>query len=129
MTAILLDASALLAMLYDEPGGARVAAMLPDARMCVVNLAEVMSHYIHRGMSPEELDAMLDPLSLTLVPVDAALARAAGHLRALTAQTGLSLDDRFCLALAMQDGLPVWTADRQWLSIAEKVGVDVVMIR
>lgn len=129
MTSIVLDASALLAMLRDEPGGDKVAGALIGSRMCTVNLAEVISHFVHNGMPPEEVDAMLRPLPVTLMDVDAELARIAGHLRTVTSEAGLSLGDRFCLALALRDGLPAWTADRQWASIAETIGAKVKIIR
>jgi PIN domain nuclease of toxin-antitoxin system len=50
-------------------------------------------------------------------------------LRAATAEAGLSLGDRFCLALALREGLPAWTADRQWRTVAEAIGVEIVLIR
>lgn len=129
MISIVLDASALLAMLREEPGGDKVAGALIGSRMCVVNLAEVTSHFVHNGMPPEEVDAMLRPLPITLVEADMELARIAGHLRVQTSEAGLSLGDRFCLALALRDGLPAWTADRQWASVAEKIGAKVKIIR
>ncbi|MFS0851395.1 type II toxin-antitoxin system VapC family toxin [Novosphingobium panipatense] len=129
MSAFILDASALLAMLREEPGGDKVAEALGDARMSVVNYAEVVSHFIHNGMPPHELDDMLHPLPISLVPANADIARLAGHLRALTADAGLSLGDRFCLALASIENVPAWTSDRQWSAVAEKVGVEVVAIR
>jgi PIN domain nuclease of toxin-antitoxin system len=129
MTSIVLDASALRAMLRDEPGGEKVADVLIGSHMCVVNLAEVTSHFVRNEMPPHEVDAMLHPLPVTLIEADAELARVAGHLRAATSKAGLSLGDRFCLALAMREGLPAWTADRQWASVAEKIGINVVVIR
>ena len=129
MTSIVLDASALLAMLRDEPGGDKVASALIGSRMCVMNLAEVVSHFVHNGMPPDQVDAMLRPLPITWVEADAELAKIAGHLRAVTSEAGLSLGDRFCLALAIRDGLPAWTADRQWASIAETIGAKVKIIR
>ena len=62
MTAIVLDASALVAMLRDEAGSAMVASDIAGARMNAVNFAEVVSHFIHAGMPPDEVDAMLAPL-------------------------------------------------------------------
>ena len=129
MTSIVLDASALLAMLREEPGGDKVAGALIGSRMCVVTLAEMTGHFVQNGMPPEAVDAMLRPLPVTLVEADAALARLAGHLRVATSEAGLSLGDRFCLALALREGLPAWTADRQWASVAEKIGVKVKVIR
>ena len=129
MTAIVLDASALLAMLRDEAGGAMVASAIAAARMSAVNFAEVVSHFIHAGMPPGEVDAMLAPLPLTVVDADVALARIAGRLRKVTAEAGLSLGDRFCLALAARDQLPAWTADRQWRTISNRIGAEIVIIR
>lgn len=129
MTGPILDASALIALLKAEPGADMVAAAIGSARMSTVNLAEVVSHFTHLGMPAAAIDAMLGPLPITLVPADTALAHAAGHLRAFTAGAGLSLGDRFCLALARHEGRPAWTADRAWVEIAETVGVEVVLIR
>lgn len=129
MTVPVLDASALIAMLKAEPGGDQVAGAIAGARMGVFNLAEVISHFANLGMPADAIDAMLAPLPITLVPADSALARTAGHLRTLTASAGLSLGDRFCLALARQEGRPAWTADRAWANVAEDVGVEIVLIR
>ncbi len=125
----ILDASALIALLKAEPGADMVAAVIADAAMSVVNLAEVISHFAHLGMPDEAINAMLQPLPIALLPADSALARAAGQLRRLTASAGLSLGDRFCLALARQEGRPAWTADRAWVDVAEAVGVEVVLMR
>lgn len=129
MTGPVLDASALIAMLKAEPGGETVAAAIADARMGVFNLAEVITHFANLGMPANAIDAMLAPLPITLVPADAALARVAGHLRALTASAGLSLGDRFCLALARQEGRPAWTADRAWADVAAAIAVEVKLVR
>ncbi len=129
MSEVVLDASALLALLKGEPGGAKVADVLASARIGVFNYAEVISHFIRLGMPENEVDAMLDPLPLTVVPADKALARIAGSLRAVTAEAGLSLGDRFCLALARRDALPAWTADAVWKTIAAASGAEVVVIR
>lgn len=129
MAAHILDASALIALLKAEPGADMVAAAIGDARMSTVNIAEVVSHFAHLGMPSAAIDAMLSALPITQIPADAALAHTAGHLRPLTASAGLSLGDRFCLALARHERLPAWTADRAWLDVAHNVGVAVQLIR
>lgn len=126
---VVLDASALIAMLKGERGAAKVAAGVAGARVSSVNYAEVVSHFIHAGMPERQVDAMLDPLPLTVVPADKALAQIAGRLRTPTAEAGLSLGDRFCLALARRDGLPAWTSDQNWRKIANAVEVKVVVFR
>ncbi len=50
-------------------------------------------------------------------------------LRPLTVEGGLSLGDRYCLALAKREGRPALTAERRWSTIAEAAGVVVEMIR
>lgn len=129
MSAVVLDASALLALLRDEPGAAVVAEAIATARMSSVNYAEVVSHFIHAGMPADRIDAMLGPLPVAIVDADRSLATIAGRLRAATAAAGLSLGDRFCLALAHRDGLPALTADRLWRSVADAAGVAVTVIR
>jgi PIN domain nuclease of toxin-antitoxin system len=129
MSEVVLDASALLALLNNEPGAAKVAEVLGESRMSSVNLAEVVSHFIHAGMPAAEVDAMLHPLPVEIVAADQGLAHIAGRLRAVTASAGLSLGDRFCLALAKRDGLPAMTADKQWRTVAEAVGAKIQLIR
>lgn len=129
MSEVVLDASALLALLNDEPGAAKVAEVLGEARMSSVNLAEVVSHFIQAGMPAAEVDAMLHPLPVEIVAADQGLAHIAGRMRAVTASAGLSLGDRFCLALAQRDGLPAMTADKQWRTVAEAVGARIQLIR
>ena len=126
---VVLDASALIAMLKGERGAAKVASAIADARVSSVNYAEVVSHFIYAGMPAHEVDAMLQPLPIRVVPADQALATVAGRLRGVTADAGLSLGDRFCLALAQRDGLPAWTSDQGWKKVADASGVKVVAIR
>jgi PIN domain nuclease of toxin-antitoxin system len=129
MSRIVLDASALIAMLKNEPGADAVAAIIASASMGVFNYAEVVSHFVHLGMPAADVDDMLDPLPMTIIPADKLLARDAGRLRAATASAGLSLGDRFCLALARRECVPAWTADKAWASIVDATGVETVIIR
>jgi PIN domain nuclease of toxin-antitoxin system len=88
MTAVVLDASALLALLLDEPGAARVKAVLDGALMTAVNLAEIVSHYAKLGAIHAEIEALLHPLPIQVIPADAALSYAAGMLWPLTLEPG-----------------------------------------
>lgn len=126
---VVLDASAILAMLRGEAGAKKVEGALAGARVSVVNMAEVAAHYVRLGMPDDDVDRMLRPLPVSLVPADAGLAREAARLIRHTVEGGLSLGDRFCLALAKRDGLPAWTSDRRWKDIASAADVKVVVIR
>jgi PIN domain nuclease of toxin-antitoxin system len=129
VTRAVLDASAILALLKGERGGSRVADIVADAAVCTINHAEVVSHFVHLGAPMEDVRAMLGALPYGVLPTDEALALEAGALRAMTAQAGLSLGDRFCLALAKRLDVPAFTADRAWKDVAAAIGVKVVTIR
>ncbi len=129
MTRVALDASALLAMLLGEAGGERVKAALDDAVLSAVNLAEIVSHYAKLGAARPDIEAMLRPLPIRVMPIDAALSYDAGMLRPITLPGGLSLGDRYCLALAKREGVPALTAERRWPDIAAAAGVTVELIR
>lgn len=129
MNPFVLDASALIAMIKQERGSARVAKAIASARLCAVNYAEVVSHFVYLGMPDADIAAMLDPLPIEIVSADHTLSRLAGHLRVLTADAGLSLGDRYCLALAQRDGLPAWTCDRNWDLVAEAARVKIVQLQ
>jgi ribonuclease VapC len=125
--AIVLDASALLALVHGEPGADRVKAALPVAALSSANLAEVVSKLVERRMPPAEITELLQDLDLDLHPFDEALAFAAGFLRASTRNQRLSLGDRACLALARRLGASVLTADRAWQGLG--LGVRVELLR
>lgn len=129
MTHVVLDASAILALLKGERGASKVTAVIADASVCAINQAEVVSHFVHLGAPLEDIRAMLGALPYTVVPADDALAWEAGSLRAATASAGLSLGDRFCLALAKRLGVAAYTADKAWRDIAADVAAKVVIIR
>ena len=125
-----LDASALLAYFFSEPGAAVVEAALPAA-IHAVNLAEVLSRLAERGTPPPQaLDTLADAGVLQVLDIDAGIvadASAVAQLRPLTKTSGLSLGDRYCLAFAQRLGVPALTADRAWLTL--NVGVEVECIR
>ena len=129
MTSAVLDASAIIALLKNEAGAAKVAAVIADAAVGVFNHAEVVSHFAHLGAPLEEIREMMRGLPFAIVDADEALSWEAGALRPGTSKAGLSLGDRFCLALARRMGAPAYTADTTWTAIAAETGVNVVNIR
>jgi PIN domain nuclease of toxin-antitoxin system len=124
---VVLDASALLAYLQDEPGGDRVQAVLGQAVLSTVNWAEVVGKARDKEIDTEGLKEDLESLGLGFEPFSTAQAEISGHLKHSTKRLGLSLGDRACLALGHDRGEAVYTADRAWLNL--KVGVEVVAIR
>lgn len=126
MSEVVLDASALLAVLNEEPGQEEVEAALPDALIGAVNLSEVMAKLVDNGMPEPQARSVLDDLGLTIIPFDTGLALQAGALRPLTRHLGMSLGDRACIALGMQLDLPVLTTERNWRGLSLPVQVQVI---
>ena len=124
-----LDASAILAALNDEPGAKRVGDALPDGVVSAVNIAEVAAGLLRSGRKPVQVRAALRLLACDVIPADEEMAIDAGLLRDVTDRAGLSLGDRFCLALARRLDFPAMTADRHWLKVAEDAEVTVELVR
>lgn len=122
-----LDASALLAWLHDEPGAEQVDPLLEEARISAVNWSEVMQKALHRGVDTRGLKEDLTALGAEIVPFSTSLAEDAASLWPVTRSLGLSLADRACLALARALGAPVLTADRAWAEV--ELGIQVKPIR
>ncbi|HKR90107.1 MAG TPA: type II toxin-antitoxin system VapC family toxin [Phenylobacterium sp.] len=127
MAEAVLDASAVLAMVRNEPGGEHVREVLPRAVISAVNYAEIVTKLIDHGVSDSTAAEVVGDLDLEVVMLDAETAMEACLLRESTRRWGLSLGDRACLALARARGLPAVTADRSWASV--DVGVEIVLIR
>jgi PIN domain nuclease of toxin-antitoxin system len=124
---IVLDASAILAVLNEEPGSDGLTLkMLKNAVGSTVNLAEVHTKLVSRGGDPEE--AWEDALSTIqqAVPFDEQQARLAGSLVARTRALGLSPGDRACLALGLVLKAPVYTTDRSWKNLSIGVRIHVI---
>ena len=122
------DASAVLAAIFEEPGGDRVIGLWAegDNMMSTVNYAEVVSKLAERGMTDAEILAVMEGVPLKLADFDQVTAHAAGLLRATTKPLGLSLGDRACMALAKIRDAQAVTADRIW---KKQKGFDAVVIR
>ena len=104
MSKYVLDASAVLTILNQEPGKERVEAILGQAAVSTVNVAETIGKLMDAGMSEANARVSLELLHLEVIDFDIEMARLAGSLKPSTRTLGLSLGDRCCLALGL---LPV----------------------
>ena len=124
---MVLDASALLALLNREPGHEEVAQTIPRAAISAVNLSEVVAKLTEGGMPGEAIRESLEGLALEVHAFGRDLAYDTGLLRTATKSRGMSLGDRACVALGQHLDLPVLTTDSAWEGL--EVGVDVRLIR
>lgn len=126
MGSIVVDASAVLAVLNQEPRAQRWGKSLADAAVSSVNLSEVVAKLSEGGIGEEKIRGALEALGMETVPFDVHLAYEAGLLRPRTKSLGLSLGDRACLALAMRMNLPAVTTDRAWTRLRPEAKIAVI---
>lgn len=127
MTQLVLDASAVLAVLFNEQGADKVIAYLPGALLSCVNLAEVSTRILEVGKPLDDALFEISRLPLRLVDYDAGQAHITASLRKETKSLGLSLGDRACLALGLARQATVVTGDRHWQKL--KIGLDIIVFR
>ena len=125
--AAVLDASALIALLADEPEADEVSGLVTSSLMSVVNLAEVLQWGVRRGEAIDTLPSSLNRAGLQFVDFDPEQAVQAANLWSIGRSVGLSLGDRACLGLARKLGFPAITAERAWARV--DFGVHIRLIR
>lgn len=111
---VVLDTSAVIAFFRDELGATRVAATLDDAVIIAPIAAEIVAVLIRYGSDHATAVSALQKLGVRILPMTEALAFETGLLVAKTRNLGLSLADCACIALAIEMGAEVLSADRHW---------------
>lgn len=124
---VVLDASAFLALVFDEPGSEAVADYAEDAAISAVNAAEIISKLTERNIPESDFESVWRLLSTFVRDFGAKQALECGQLRQATRQFGLSLGDRACLALALELEARAVTSDRAWTGL--DIGVEIEVIR
>jgi PIN domain nuclease of toxin-antitoxin system len=117
MDSVILDSSALLALINKEPGFDAVREVLPNAVMSSVNVAEVAGILMARyNMSKHETGTIINELIKGVIAFNTEQAFLTGTIETISRKNklGLSLGDRACLALAESLNIPIYTADRAW---------------
>jgi PIN domain nuclease of toxin-antitoxin system len=127
MIEVVLDASAILALLNKETGSEEVLKFIGKAAMSTVNLSEVIAKLADAGIPKEDIRQIISHLNLEVIDFNQEQALKSGILRPITKSIGLSFGDRACLALGIILNQPVLTTDRLWVSI--NVGVEVRLLR
>lgn len=126
MVQAVLDASAVLAVIFHEPGADRVSPILSSCAISAVNVAEVATKLSRLGYDLATIEEIISPLPLTVIALEKPLAMAAGALTARTAIAGLSLGDRVCLVLAQSMGVPALTSDPAWQKVAQDFDIQYI---
>jgi ribonuclease VapC len=109
---IVLDASAVLALLFDEAGADRVRAALDDAAISAATLTEIITKALRRGISSDDAYFAILDWDIEIVPVDTPQARVAAEMSKAPRELDLSMGDRLCIALALIMDVGLMTSDR-----------------
>jgi ribonuclease VapC len=121
---VVLDASAVLALLQEEAGADEVEQALDGALMSCVNLSEVLQKAEQHAVETEGLEYDLEALGIEFRHFDLPMARPTAEL--WSAGSGLSLGDRACLALAKATDSSALTTDSRWTDGTRHVEVRVI---
>lgn len=122
---VVIDTSALMAFIKDEPGADLVEQNLPGALVSPVIFAECLSKLANQGYDAEAArdDFLIGGLEVPDFTISDVSGVQALHALALR---GVSLADRFCLALALDRSVPVLTADRPWVDLGLPIEVRLI---
>ena len=125
MPSCVLDASAVLAWLFDERGATTVEKVLAVGALSTVNLAEVLYRCDEEGMPTASLEGDLQGLGVRVEPFTSEDAHLVEEVRrvARSVNVRLSLADCCCLATGIRLNLPVVGGDQAWERLA--LGIDV----
>lgn len=122
-----LDASALLALIHEEPGADLVAEAMTGSVIGTPNLAEVVGKLVDAEIDASGIRQLVVAAGVAVEPLTADDAELAGALRAITGGQQLSLGDRCCLALAIRSSPPiVMTAARVWADLGLPIEVRLI---
>jgi ribonuclease VapC len=122
-----LDSSAILAVIFNEPGSDTVVSLLKGALLSTVNLVEVHTRLLLQGAPADLAWRRLVSMGCEVCLFDPEQARTASEMIWNTRPHGLSLGDRACLALAIQRQAIAYTTDRSWTKLS--LGIEIKAIR
>jgi ribonuclease VapC len=123
-----LDSTALIAIVEQEPGYQRVEDLLGNSAISAINLAETMNKLVDRGSPAETVRGVLVKLELTVEAWSEDMAYRSSEFTRFSKSHGLSLGDRACLTLAKQLRATAVTSDRTWRRLPS-LGVRIMIFR
>ena len=128
MNKVILDSSALLALIKNEDGSPVVEELLGSIVMSSINVSEVASILLDSKMSTEQVTKAIEPFIDSVIAFDFEYSILCAALKRSTKHLGLSLGDAACINLGIKLGLLIYTADKIWAELQLK-NADIRVIR
>ncbi len=128
MNKVILDSSALLALIKNEKGTSVVEELLGKIVMSSVNVSEVASILLDSEMSTEQATKAIEPFIESIINFDFEYSILCADLLKSTKHLGLSLGDRACISLGIKLRLPIYTSDKIWAELKLE-NADIRLIR
>jgi len=126
MTRHIIDTSAILAVIFGEPGQEMAARLAREATISTVTLAEIVTKCTEMGVPEHIALDYLQHSNIEVASFDQNLAILTGELYAKAPKGVLSLGDRACIATAIRLGGTAVTADRVWSELDLPCPVEVI---
>ncbi|MEZ6064119.1 MAG: type II toxin-antitoxin system VapC family toxin [Planctomycetaceae bacterium] len=124
---VVVDASAVLALMLGEKGVDKVEEMREESVISTVNILEALSRLVRHDVNAERAQLFLRQAFPNAIAFDRQQAETAAMIHSATRSFGLSYGDCACLALGIVRRAPVLTGDRRWKEL--DIGVKVLLFR
>lgn len=125
---VVVDTSALLALIQQEKGADQVHALMGQMVMSTVNVTETLGVLQRTQIYSSESLPFVSDILQSMIDFDVTQARIAADLELKTKSKGLSLGDRACIALGIHLQAPIYTADKVWADL-DLEHADIRLIR
>ncbi len=132
MSNVVLDSSAVLALILNEPGGEQVDALLTQldrgenaqVALSAITWCEILSrlHRNHDAMTSSELAGLLEGVEIVSFGVSEADLTA----DLVRIDRSISLGDRACLTLARTRNATAWTTDKIWQRLNTDIAIKIL---
>lgn len=121
-----IDTSVIMAILLEEPGREIAAQMVPSGLLSSVNLAEILTKCMERGLPADLAEDYIRGSGMDIVAFTSEMAQLSSELFRVARKGVLSLGDRACIATAATLNATVVTADRVWADLDLPCPVELI---
>lgn len=124
-----LDTSALIALLQNEPGSEVIKDKINKSIISSVSLCELITFLSRNQIEENDIDEIIENMVPEVIDFCSTVSTIGGKLIKITQDYALSLGGRACIATGLHYGLEIYTADKIWDKLNGKIKASIVIIR